>query len=202
MRADLEIICNWIRAGSTVLDLGCGDGTLLKHLAKTRNVSGTGLELDDNNIVRCIENGVNVVQMDLNKGLVGYFEHYRFDYVVMTQTLQALPHPEILLDEMLRIGNEGIITFPNMGYWRNRLQIMFGGRMPVTKALPETWFKTENIHLCTTHDFEDLCRDKGVRILERDTMNSGHRNHFGMHFMPNLTGEIAFYHVSRKQPHL
>lgn len=197
MRKDLEIICNWIKPGTKVLDLGCGDGALLKHLAETCDVFGIGLELDDDNIVRCIENGVSVVQMDLNQGLDDYFSDYRFDYVVMTQTLQALPHPDVLLEDMLRIGNEGIITFPNMGYWKSRLQILLRGRMPVTKSLPGTWFATENIHLCTLKDFEDLCREKNIRILECETMDSVHRNRLGMQIAPNLMGEIALYRVAK-----
>ena len=198
MRTDLEIICQWIKPGSKVLDLGCGDGDLLKHLAETRDVFGVGLELSDENIIRCVENGVNVVQMDLSEGLEDYFDDYHFDYVVMTQTLQALPRPDILLEEMLRIGNEGIVTFPNMGYWLNRLHLLVGGSMPMTKTLPYAWFSTENIHLCTVKDFEKLCGDKGIDILERKAMDSAHRDSWGTRFLPNLMGEIALYRVSRR----
>ncbi len=197
MRADLEIICEWIETGSSVLDLGCGDGTLLKRLHETRAVEGIGLEIDNDNIVRCVERGVNVIQADLDKGWSGYFNRRRFDYVVMTQTLQAVHHPAQLLDDMLKTGRESIITFPNMGYWKNRWQLFFKGAMPITKVLPEKWFDTENIHLCTLRDFEELCRENGLRILERAAVDYAHRDSLGIRLAPNLMGEIALYRITR-----
>ncbi len=197
MRADLEIICEWIEDGSSVLDLGCGDGTLLGHLSETRDIEGIGLEIDSANIVRCIERGVNVIQADLDKGLSGYFGRRRFDYVVMTQTLQAVHYPAKLLDEMLSTGREGIITFPNMGYWKSRWQLFFRGAMPVTKVLSEDWFNTGNIHLCTLRDFENLCRERGIRIIERAAVDYAHRDSFGIRLAPNLMGEIALYRITR-----
>lgn len=197
MRPDLEIIAKWIAPGSQVLDLGCGDGTLLEHLQRTSRVSGYGLEIDDDNIVTCIEKGVCVIQSDLDAGLSAYFEEDAFDYVVMTQTLQAMHHPERLLDEMLRVGKEGIITFPNMGHWKSRLQLALGGHMPVTRTLPNQWFDTPNIHLCTVTDFERLCRREGIRILQRAVVDYSHRHHFAMRLLPNLLGEIALYRLTR-----
>ena len=197
MRADLEIIREWVKPGSSVLDLGCGDGALLSNLAETRAVEGIGLEIDVDNVVRCIERGVSVIQADLDEGLSGYFKRRRFDYVVMTQTLQAVHHPARLLDDMLETGKEGIITFPNMGYWKNRWQLLFEGAMPMTKALPETWFDTENIHLCTLKDFENLCRKGGMRVLDRAAVDYAHRGSFGIRLAPNLMGEIALYRVTR-----
>lgn len=197
MRADLDIIREWVRPGSSVLDLGCGDGALLGNLAETRAVSGIGLEIDVNNVVRCIERDVDVIQADLDEGLSGYFKRRRFDYVVMTQTLQAVHHPARLLDDMLEMGKEGIITFPNMGYWKNRWQLLLRGAMPMTKALPEAWFDTENIHLCTLKDFESLCRESGIRILERAAVDYAHRGSLGIRLAPNLMGEIALYRVTR-----
>ncbi len=197
MRADLEIICNWIQRGSNVLDLGCGDGALLKYLAQQRGVRGLGLEIDDANVVRCIKNGVNVIQINLNDGLTHYFNNNMFDYVVMTQTLQALPNPVELLEEMLHVGNEGIITFPNMGHWRCRLQFLLRGRMPVTEALPAMWYETENIHLCTVKDFEDVCAKRRIRILERIAINCTHRVGIGPQIMPNWFREIALYRITR-----
>ena len=197
MRADLEIICEWIKPGSSVLDLGCGDGTLLQYLSQTHNVKGIGLEIDDGNVVRCVKRGVNVIQADLDEGLSGYFARRRFDYVVMTQTLQAVHRPHKVLDEMLKIGRESIVTFPNMGYWKNRWQLFFKGVMPVTRALPEHWFDTQNIHLCTISDFECLCRDSGLRVLERAAVDYAHRDSPGIRLAPNLMGEIALYRITR-----
>ncbi len=197
MRPDLEIIAKWIAPGAQVLDLGCGDGTLLEHLQRTSRVSGYGLEIDDENIIKCIDKGVCVIQSDLDAGLSAYFEEDAFDYVVMTQTLQAMHHPERLLEEMLRVGKEGIITFPNMGHWKSRLQLALGGHMPVTRTLPNQWFDTPNIHLCTVTDFERLCRREGIRILQRAVVDYSHRHHFAMRLLPNLLGEIALYRLTR-----
>jgi len=124
MRVDLEMVIPWIEPGSRVLDLGCGDGTLLHYLMQERRVKGYGLEIDQNNVIAAIDKGVNVIQGDLDQGLAKYFDDDSFDYVVMTQTLQAVQRPDLLLKEMLRIGREGIVTFPNMGYWKNRLQLL------------------------------------------------------------------------------
>ena len=196
MRPDLEIIRDWIKTGSSVLDLGCGDGSLLSDLSRTHNIRGVGLEIDVANVIRCIRRGVEVVQADLDKGLLGYFENRRFDYVVMTQTLQAVHHPERLLNEMLNVGREGIITFPNMGYWKSRCQLFFKGTMPVTKVLPANWFDTRNIHLCTFKDFENLCRRNNIRILERVAVDHAHRGRIGIRMIPNLIGEIALYRIT------
>ncbi|MEW5754936.1 MAG: methionine biosynthesis protein MetW [Pseudomonadota bacterium] len=197
MRSELELISSWIKPGSRVLDLGCGDGTLLKHLQDSRNVTGYGLEIDSANIQKCIEAGINVIQTDLDAGLSD-FDEDSFDYVVMTQTLQAVHFPDRVLDEMLRIGREGIVTFPNFGHWRSRLQLLWDGRMPVSKALPNQWFNTPNIHLCTLRDFEELCEDKGIRIIERIVLDTSHHSNVWMNLMPNLFGELALYRFRKK----
>ena len=198
MRPELEIICDWIRPGASVLDLGCGDGELLSRLRETHGIEGVGLEIDGDNIVCCVERGVSVIQADLDRGLSEYFRRRRFDYVVMTQTLQAVHHPARLLDEMLETGTEGIITFPNMGYWKNRRQLLLRGTMPMTRALPEDWFDTGNIHLCTLRDFENLCRRNGIRVLERAAVDYTHRDTLGIRLAPNLMGEIALYRLTRR----
>lgn len=197
MRPDLQIIASWIRSGSRVLDLGCGDGTLLRHLADDRGVTGYGLEIDPDNIAACLRNRVNVLQTDLDQGLSG-FDEDSFDYVVMSQTLQAVLYPDRLLDEMLRIGREGIVTFPNFGHWRLRAHLALKGRMPMSGALPHSWYNTPNIHLCTIKDFEALCRSKGIRILQRMVLDHTHLRRWPSHLLPNLMGEIAMYRFRRR----
>jgi methionine biosynthesis protein MetW len=200
MRPDLEIISEWIQPGTTVLDLGCGDGTLLEHLRNTREVTGYGLEIDDDNVIRCIERGVQVITTDLDAGLADFFDEDSFDYVVMTQTLQAVHYPASLLDDMLRVGREGIVTFPNIGHWQSRLHLALGGRMPITRALPSDWYATPNIHLCSLRDFEELCYKQGIRILQRAAVDYAHRASWGAKLLPNLLGEIALYRFCR-HPH-
>ncbi len=197
MRPDLEIISEWIQPGTRVLDLGCGDGTLLEHLRDTRNVTGYGLEIDDDNILRCIERGVQVIKTDLDAGLADFFDEDSFDYVVMTQTLQAVYYPASLLDEMLRVGREGIVTFPNIGHWQSRLHLALGGRMPITRALPSDWYNSSNIHLCSLKDFEELCHKQRIKILHREAVDYAHRASWGARWFPNLLGEIALYRFCR-----
>jgi methionine biosynthesis protein MetW len=196
LRPDLEIISDWIAPGTRVLDLGCGDGTLLRHLQESRGVNGYGLEIAPENIVACVRNGVNVLQTDLDAGLSD-FDPDSFDYVVMSQTLQAVRYPDRLLDEMMRVGHEGIVTFPNFAHWRLRYHLALKGRMPMSGALPHSWYDTPNIHLCTIHDFEALCREKGIRILQRMVLDHTHRRRWPSHLLPNLMGEIAMYRFRR-----
>jgi methionine biosynthesis protein MetW len=199
MRADLEIISEWIQPGTRVLDLGCGDGTLLEHLSNSRDVTGYGLEIDDDNIIRCIERGVQVIKTDLDAGLADFFDEDSFNYVVMTQTLQAVRYPADLLDDMLRVGREGIVTFPNIGHWQSRLHLGLSGRMPITRALPSEWYDTANIHLCSLRDFEGLCRQRKIEILQRTVVDYAHRTSWGARLLPNLLGEIALYRFCRRR---
>jgi len=197
-RPDFAIIADWIEPGSRVLDLGCGDGTLLSYLSFNKNVNGYGIEIDDEDITRSIRAGVNVIHMDLNEGL-SEFDEDSFDYVVLSLTLQAIRRPDLLLSEMMRVGSEGIVTFPNFGNWRARLQLAFGGKMPVTKTLPNEWYNTPNIHLCTIKDFEQLCRTLGFEILERRAVDQLHKTGLGLSLFPNLLGQVALYRFRRIQ---
>lgn len=197
LRTDLQIVADWITPHSRVLDLGCGDGTLLRHLQDSRSVTGYGLEIDAEKIVHCIGNGVNVIQTDLDQGLSD-FDAESFDYVVMTQTLQAVLRPDLLLDEILRVGRIGIITFPNFAYWRLRYYLTVLGRMPMSGALSYTWYETPNIHLCSIRDFEALCLQKGIRILERKVLSHDLRRPLLIAgVLPNLLAEIAIYRFRR-----
>jgi methionine biosynthesis protein MetW len=191
-RPDYRAIAGWVKPESFVLDLGCGDGTLLAHLQKSRRVHGYGVDVADASVLACVTNGVNVIQSDLERGLAG-FDEGQFDYVLLSQTLQAVRHTEEILLEMLRVGREAIVTFPNFGYWPQRLQVLMAGRMPVSKSLPYQWYDTPNVHLFTIDDFEMLCRERNVRILERLVLHEGRP----VRFAPNLRGSLAVYRLER-----
>jgi methionine biosynthesis protein MetW len=191
-RADLGAIAAWVPTGATVLDLGCGEGLLLQYLKQSREVRGYGIEISDANVLACVKNGVNIIQSDLEAGLAG-FDAGSFDYVILSQTLQAMRHTEEIIMEMLRVGRRGIVSFPNFGYWPQRLQIMLG-RMPVSDVLPYLWYNTPNVHLCTLADFEDFCGSHGVRILERVVMQEQGRP---VRIAPNLRGSVAVYRFEK-----
>jgi methionine biosynthesis protein MetW len=190
-RPDFAAIAAWIPQGASVLDLGCGDGSLLRYLSDTRTARGYGVEISDANIIACIRNGVNVIQGNLESGLSG-FETSAFDFVILSQTLQATRHTEALMKEILRVGREGIVSFPNFGYWKNRLNILHG-TMPVSDELPYQWYDTPNVHLCTLHDFETFCGGHRVHILERRVMTGGNE----VSTLPNLLGAMAVYRFRR-----
>jgi methionine biosynthesis protein MetW len=190
-RADLDAIAAWVPPGASVLDLGCGEGLLLKYLKQSREVRGYGIEISDPNVLACVKNGVNVIQSDLEAGLAG-FDAGSFDYVILSQTLQAMRHTEEIIMEILRVGRQGIVSFPNFGYWPQRLQIM-RGRMPLSEVLPYLWYNTPNVHLCTLVDFEDFCATHGVRILERIAMQDGRR----IRIAPNVRGSVAVYRFEK-----
>lgn len=198
MRVDLEIISKWIEPGSRVLDLACGDGTLLSWLHSHKQVTGYGIEIAPEHIVECIQKGVNVIQTDLDEGLSD-FDANSFDYVLITQSLQAMHFPDRLLDEMMRVGRKGIVSFPNMGHWKCRLQFSLRGRMPVTRALDNEWYDTPNIHLCTITDFEELCAEKDISILKRAALDYTHKSSFIIERLPNLLAELAIYGFQKKQ---
>ncbi|MFW6094343.1 MAG: methionine biosynthesis protein MetW [Pseudomonadota bacterium] len=196
MRADLSIIADLVAPGARVLDLGCGTGDLLAFLQANKAVNGYGLEIDPDNITTCLGKGVNVIEQNLDEGLANFLDD-SFDMVVMTETLQAVRHPNAMLDEMLRVGRECVVTFPNFGHWGCRLKLVVEGRMPVAGHLPDSWYNTPNIHLCTFHDFELLCQEKGLRIIERFVVDPHHVNRPLLNRFPNLFGTFAFYRLGR-----
>ena len=191
-RFDYQLIGSWVREGSRVLDLGCGDGVLLAGLAATHNCSGYGIEIDDSGVLASTKNGVNVIQMDIEAGLSSFGDN-TFDFVILSQTLQAMRNAESVMREMLRVGREGIVSFPNFGYWRHRLDVLLG-RMPVSKSLPYAWWNTPNIHLCTVKDFEDLCVKAGAEILDERVLHGGHVRTV----LPNLLGSLGVFRFRRK----
>jgi methionine biosynthesis protein MetW len=197
MRADLQVVAELVHEGARVLDLGCGEGELLAYLKAKRQAHGIGMEIDPARITACLAKGVNVIEQDLNLGL-GRFSDDAFDVVVMTETLQALRRPDEALREMLRVGRECVVTFPNFGHWRCRMALIARGRMPVAKHLPHRWYDTPNIHLCTLVDFEQLCDKLDIHIVERFVLDPDHRNHPLINLAPNLFGAVAFYRLGRR----
>lgn len=195
MRFDLQLIPDWISAGSRVLDLGCGDGSLLKKLRHDKQVQGLGIEIDGDHISQCIASGLSVVEQDLNQGL-GNFQDNSFDVVVMAHALQTLRSPHLVIDEMLRVGKECIVTFPNFAHWSCRFYLAKQGRMPVSKFMPYHWYDTPNIHFCTVNDFETLCQQKNIRILDRAVVGHDSSPSKLGALLPNLFGVTALYHIS------
>ena len=196
MRLDLRHIQRWIAPGSRVLDLGCGNGEFLEFLRDQRQVRGTGLEIDDSNITAAISRGLNIVEQNMDL-VLSNFPDQSFDTVVMAHALQVLHYPDRVLEEMLRIGRECIVTFPNFAHWRCRLHLGTRGRMPVSKFMPHTWYNTPNIHFCTVKDFEALCYEKGIRILARDVVGNTERQPVLASNWPNLFATTAIYHITR-----
>jgi len=192
-RSDFQAIASWIKPDSSVLDLGCGDGLLLKYLKQTRNARGYGIDIADANVLACVKNGVNVIQSDLERGLAG-FDAGSFDCVILSQTLQAVRHTEEIVLEMLRVGREAIVSFPNFGRWDLRLQLALG-KMPMSAELPYQWYNTPNVHLFTIADFDSFCAGHGIRVLERVTLHRGRP----VRTLANFFGSLAVYRVEKSR---
>ena len=197
-RPDFDVIAAWIEPGDKVLDLGCGDGSLLKYLVDSRGVHGCGVEIDDANILAAIKNGINIIQGNLEKGLA-VFADQAFDHVVLSRTLQTVRHTEDILREMLRVGREAVVSFPNFAYWKN-LRSVLDGRMPVSEDLPYQWYDSPNVRFFTLLDFESLCRQTGLVIRERKVLDE--------HGQPvdndderelNFLGSLAVYRLTQQR---
>ena len=190
LRGDLARIAQWIQPNSRVLDLGCGDGTLLAHLQKAKHVQGVGVEISDERVLSCVQRGVHVIQQNLEDGLA-MFDDQQFDTVVLSQTLQSMHNTEHILREMGRVAREGIVSFPNFGYWPHGWSIL-RGRMPVTGQMPYDWYNTPNIHLCTLKDFERLANTLNFTVLERATFNDERE----VKFLAGWRSTLAAYRFS------
>tara|TARA_X000001036_G_scaffold1008_1_gene853 strand:+ start:1069 stop:1656 length:588 start_codon:yes stop_codon:yes gene_type:complete len=192
----IEVIKNWIDKESQVLDLGCGDGKILNTLTKELGVTALGVEINQENLNECINLGLNVIQQNIDEGLSN-FSNKSFDVVIMSQTIQVLKEPKQALLEVTRIGKESIVTIPNFGHWATRLNLLLSGRMPVTGALPNNWYDTENIHLCTIKDFEVLCSECGIDILEKRFFNGSGKEKGLTQIVPNAFAATAIYKISK-----
>ena len=196
-RVDLLLIAEMVKPGSRVLDIGCGDGELLRILADKHGVDGRGIELSQAGVNSCVAQGLSVIQGDADADLA-YYPDLAFDYAILSQTIQATYNPRHVLEQLLRIGKHAVVSFPNFGHWRVRTQLMFGGHMPRTNNLPERWYDTPNIHLCTIKDFLGLCEDMGVKVKRAIALNAYGTKLVAMPlFAQNLFGEQAVFLLSR-----
>ena len=190
-------INDWISRDSKVLDLGCGDGSLLNDLREEKSSSGLGIEIDAKKIKSCLKKGISVIEQDIDSGLEN-FGNQSFDYVVMSQSIQALKKPEVALEEIVRIGKECIVSIPNFANIKCRLQLFFKGQMPVSSALPHDWYSTPNLHLCSLEDFEELCKQSNIKIVERKLSKINGEESILMKLLPNLFSEVALYKLVKE----
>ena len=196
MRYDLQIIASWIEPGSKVIDLGCGEGDLLHHLISQKGVQGTGIELNEEKVARCIEKGLSVLQGDINAEVHDYPEG-SFDYVILSQTLQQVYEPDHLIRAMLRIGQKGIVSFPNFSHWQIRLQLLFTGYAPVSRQLPYQWFDTPNIRVITLKDFRKFVHGVGLTVLREAAIDTHTQDRYGsiVEFLPNLRATYGIFMI-------
>jgi methionine biosynthesis protein MetW len=188
-RPDFDVIASWIPRGAHVLDLGCGEGTLLNKLLTERAVTGYGVEKNDANVATCVAKGLPVLQQDLESGLA-WFDDDSFDVAVLSLTLQAVHQTENIMREIVRVGKKAIVSVPNFGFWQHRLAVM-RGRMPVSKTLPYEWYNTPNVRVLTLKDFEILARDVGCKITRRVVLHDEQV----VSFLPNLRGSLAVFEM-------
>lgn len=199
-RVDHLVIAEMVTRGARVLDIGSGDGTLLNLLAREKDIDGRGMEISQEGVNSCVAHGLSVVQGDADHDLINYPDD-AFDFAILSQTIQATHRPKHVLEQLLRIGKSVIVSFPNFGYWRNRMQVSFDGRMPMTENLPQPWYETANIHFCTIKDFVDLCEEMNVTVERAISLNAeGGRLGISVpFFLQNFFGEQAVFLLSRKK---
>ena len=197
MKREFEIIANLLPNNSRVLDVGCGDGTLMKFLSKEKNIDVRGLELDEKNVETCISKGLSVIEGDAETEL-GQFPNKSFDFVILSQTLQAFYSPVTVLDHLLRIGKSSIVSIPNFGYWKVRTSLLLFGRMPETKSLPYKWYDTPNLHMCTIKDFYELCKNRNINMKKIVGLNNNKTSliNYNNINIKNLFSEVGIFLIS------
>ena len=191
-----KIITAWVPKDSKVIDFGCGDGSLLKELMKTKKILGYGVEINNKKIEECIAKGVPVIKQDIDKGL-HEFESSNFDVSIMARSIQCLKDPSLALNRMLKLSKRCVVTLPNLGYWKCRINLA-SGKMPVTPELPSSWYETENIHLCTIDDFESLCKKESIKIKDRVFLNSRRKQSTLVSMSPNLLATEGVYLLEKE----
>lgn len=198
IRYDLQIVASWINPGSRVLDLGCGEGILLQHLKHKKDATCTGIENEETKVLKCIEKGLTVVQGDINEEVRDY-QNNTFDYIILSQTLQQVFEPEPLIQELLRIGRQVIVSFPNFSHWNVRMQIMFKGMAPVSPQLPYAWYNTPNIRTVTIKDFKKFVKDFNFKIVKEVAINTHSEDFSGriIHVVPNLRATYGIFMIER-----
>lgn len=192
-----SVITENVETGAKVLDLGCGEGELLKMLVEEKSCQGTGVDINQNNVIEAIQKGLSVVQGDIDKGLSEFVEN-EYDYVILNQTLQSTSKPDFVIEEMLKVGKKVVVSFPNFGYWRVRFYLFFKGKMPKSKMLPYTWYDTPNIHLLTVKDFFEFCKDRNIKVTKQVYIKRGKisKNPF-TRFLTNLLCEEALFVIQK-----
>ncbi len=195
MKLEHKIIVDWVNEGSSVLDLGCGDGELLSLLVKEKKVHAQGTEIDEQAIYKCVAKGLSVYHEDIDAGLSGYPDG-SFDFVILSESLQQTKRPDYVLGEALRVGRKLVVSFPNFGRYTVRFQILFGGKVPVTPALPFEWFETPNLHFLSISNFFDYCKMRNIRVEDSTYITNGRK----VKFLPNLLAETAIFLLTKDNP--
>ena len=198
MKKEFQIISGLIENNTRVLDVGCGDGTLMKHLKDKKNIDTRGLEISKNNVQDCISKGLSIIEGNAEKDL-HQFQNSTFDYAVLSQTLQAFYNPEKVIEDLLRVANKAIVTIPNFGYWKVRIHLLFKGTMPVTENLPNEWYNTPNLHMCTIKDFFNFCSQKKIELYKSIALNGEktsliNKNNINI---KNLSSELGIFVINK-----
>jgi len=198
MKKEFQIISELIESNTRVLDVGCGDGTLMKHLKDNKNIDTRGLEISKSNVQDCISKGLSIIEGNAEKDL-HQFQNLSFDYAILSQTLQAFYNPEKVIEDLLRVANKAIVTIPNFGYWKVRIHLLFKGTMPVTKNLPNEWYNTPNLHMCTIKDFFNFCSEKKIELYKSIALNGEktsiiNKSNIGI---KNLSSELGIFLINK-----
>ena len=198
MKQEFKIISNLINKNTRVLDVGCGDGTLMEYLINSRKIDIRGIEISKNNVQKCLSKGLTVIEGDAEKDLL-QFPDSSFDFVILSQTLQAFLTPEIVIKELLRVGKKAVVTIPNFGFWKVRLHLLLKGTMPITKNLPDEWYNTPNLHMCTLKDFYNFCENRNIKLdqsiaLKNEKISTINKLNLNI---KNLSAELGIFLIER-----